>query len=278
MTLKPKYGKPWLRSVVAISAIWTAAVPTAIGIDFASAGRAQSVAHAPDMEFEAASIRRDPSWKSGGEGYKRSKIEFSPDSLTMQNVDIGECVQWAYDIPFYQISGLSSANNERYDILAKADGPVPVHQLRLMLQNLLARRFNLALHHETKTLRVYELVAAKGGPKLPPPKTPGEGSTLHTTESLPRVEGGNFVFLDTSMPEFAEKLSLFRGIDLPVIDRTGVKGYFDITLKSAASAMLQPDGPSLFTLIPEQLGLKLVTAKASVDVLVIDHAEKPSEN
>ena len=160
---------------------------------------------------------------------------------------------------------------------ARAEGSVQVHQLELMLQDLLAKRFNLKLHHEVKMVGIYELVAAKGGPKLPAPKAL-DISPSHSSESLPRVEDGNFVFYETSMPEFADKLSQLREIDRPVVDHTGIKGVFDITWKGAASAMLQPDGPSLFTLIQEQLGLKLIATKDPMDVLVIDHAEQPSVN
>ena len=248
----------------------------AVAAPLISPSGAQSAAAPSPAAFEVASVRPGAMWKAGGEGHSRSDIEFSPDSLTMRNVDLSECVQWAYGVKFYQISGLNPP--ERYDILAKADGPVPVSRLRAMLQELLAKRFNLALHRETKMLRVYELAAAKGGPRLPAAKTDAEISALHSSPSLPRVEGGDFIFPDTSMPEFAEKLSDLRGIDHPVVDRTGLKGVFDITLKSAASAMLQPDGPSLITLLQEQLGLKLVSARAPVEVLVIDHAEKPSVN
>jgi uncharacterized protein (TIGR03435 family) len=168
-------------------------------------------------------------------------------------------------------------NAERYDIVARAEGSVQVHQLELMLQDLLAKRFNLKLHHEVKMIGIYELVPAKGGPKLPAPKVV-DISPSRSSESLPRVNDGNFVFHDTSMPEFADELSQLREIDRPVVDHTGIKGVFDITLKGAASAMLQPDGPSLFTLVQEQLGLKLVSTKAPIDVLVIDHAEQPSVN
>lgn len=258
------------RFLLAVAVIAAAAAPPV------SPSRAQSVAAPRPAAFEVASIRPGAIWKAGGEGQSRSDIEFSPDSLTMRNVDLSECVQWAYSVKFYQISGLNPV--ERYDILAKAEGPVPVSRLRAMLQDLLAKRFNLVLHRETKMLRVYELVAAKGGPKLPAAKTDAEVLALHGGESLPRVEDGNFIFHNTSMPEFAETLSDLRGIDHPVVDRTGVKGVFDITLKSAATAMLQPDGPSLFTLLQEQLGLKLVPGRAPVEVLVIDHAQKPSAN
>jgi uncharacterized protein (TIGR03435 family) len=196
----------------------------------------------------------------------------------MRNVDLGECVQWAYGVGFYQISGPSRLDDERYDILAKASAPVPLNQLKFMLQDLLAERFKLSLRREMKVLPVYELAVAKHGPKLPPPKAAGDLSAGHTMESLPRVQDGSFLFPDVSMAEFAGKLSLLRGIDRPVLDKTGIGGVYDITLKSAASALLQPDGPSLSTLMEEQLGLRLSPAKDPIEVLAIEHAEKPSAN
>ena len=80
------------------------------------------------------------------------------------------------------------------------------------------------------------------------------------------------------MPEFAQQLTEIRGIDLPVVDRTGIRGVYDITLKSTAAAVRDPSGPSLLTLIREQLGLKLVSAKDPIDVVVIDHVEEPTQN
>ena len=97
-------------------------------------------------------------------------------------------------------------------------------------------------------------------------------------EFLPRVVDGSFVFSNVSMAEFAEQLTHLRGIELPVVDRTGIQGVYDITLKSAARAMLETDGSSLRSLIQVQLGLKLVSAKNPIEVAIVDHAEKPSEN
>lgn len=127
-------------------------------------------------------------------------------------------------------------------------------------------------------LPVYELVVAKGGPRLPARKADSDLPADHAAESLPRVQQGSFVFENVSMAGFAAKLSLLRGIELPVVDQTHMDGVFDITLKSAASAMLRPDGPSLFTLLEEQLGLRLVSAKAPMEMLVIEHVNRPSEN
>lgn len=267
------FGRKLMLAVVMAAAL---AIPILLGIDSAPLSGAQSQVVSHAMEFDVASVRPAAIWKSGGEGSKRSRIEYSPNSLSMWNVDLTDCVQWAYSVKFYQVSGPRFLRSERYDILAKTEGSVPVSQLRAMLRDLLEKRFQLTLHRETKMLSVYDLVVAKGGPRLPAPKA--DLSPAHATESLPRVQDGSFVFADASITDFAAKLSLLRGIDLPVVDQTGIQGVFDITLKSAASAILDPDGPSLLTLVQEQLGLRLVPAKSPVEVLVIDQVGKPSEN
>jgi len=166
---------------------------------------------------------------------------------------------YVYQVEQYQISGQDALTGNRYDILAKAAGAAPVSQLRLMLQQLLADRFKLSLRRDTKSLPIHALTVAKGGPRLPAVKN---DDGYHAVERLPRIQNDSFLFQDTSMPEFAAKLTILRGIDRPVVDKTGITGFFDIALKSAPSAMLQENGPSLFTLIQEQLGLKLVPEKA----------------
>lgn len=226
--------------------------------------------------FDVASIRQT-TWRStGGEGGARSRIDYSPNSLTMRNVDVGDCVEWAWDAKFYQLSGTKLPGSERYDILAKSTEPVSVHELKVMLQDLLASRFKLVLHRESKPLPVYELIIARSGSKLPAPRV--DAGPHHSAESLPQVRNGSFLFEDTTIGEFVEKLSMLRGIERPVVDRTGIDGVFDITLKSAANAILDKDGPSLFTLIQEQLGLKLQPTKIPMETFVIDHVEKPSGN
>jgi uncharacterized protein (TIGR03435 family) len=233
---------------------------------------ALAMSQSPDT-FDVASIKL--SVGAPGEG-RRSSITHTPTSLTMRNVHLSDCIMWAYGVELYQISGGDQLGTKEYDILAKTASPAPVSQLRRMLQHLLADRFKLALHPETKPLPVYELTIAKGGPKLPRANTDSEDH--HVVERLPHVEDGSFVFPDSTLPEFAAKLSLLRGMDRPVVDKTGIAGFFNITLKTAAAALLQENGPSLFTLVPEQLGLKLVPAKAPIDILVIEHAENPTAN
>ena len=226
--------------------------------------------------FDAASIH--PAVETTvGEASSRSRIESAADSLTMRNIDLEEMIEWAYDLDHFRVAGPGLLQGQRYDVRARAAEPVTVSTLRLMLQDLLTDRFKLQVHREPRTTAVYELVVAKGGPKLPANKA----DTLppaYPRESLPRVVDGNFVFTNVSMTDFAAQLTELRGIALPVIDRTGIPGIYDITLKSAASAIVESDGSSLLTLIRDQLGLKLVSARDPIEVLVVDRAEKPSAN
>jgi len=224
-------------------------------------------------QFEVASVRPIVTDAISGEGGTRSQIQSAPDGLTLRNIDLDEVIEWAYTVQHNQLSNAGSLHNHRYDIRARTAGPVNEKALRLMLQNLLATRFNLKLHREQKQTSVYELVVAKGGPKLPPDKS---GKHRIRARRSPRVVDGGFVFTNTSMAEFAQQLTELRGIDLPVVDRTGIPGVYDIKLESAAAAVRDPNGPSLLTLIREQLGLKLVAAKDPIEVVVIDHAEEPS--
>jgi uncharacterized protein (TIGR03435 family) len=227
--------------------------------------------------FEVASVHTAVIQAAGGEGSTRSQIQTNPDGLTLLNMDLNEMVEWAYSLQHSQLENPGALHNHRFDIRARSATPAPEKTLRLMLQDLLATRFNLKIHREQKKTSVYELVVAKGGPRLPPNKA-AKLPASYPRETFPRVLDGSFVFTNTSMPEFAQQLTELRGIDLPVFDRTGIPGVYDITLKSAAAAVRDPNGPSLLTLIHEQLGLKLIAAKDSIEVVVIDHAEEPSAN
>src|SRR5215831_3522197 len=142
--------------------------PPAVVLLAITIGAAQAVqAQLPHAAFDVASIHLAAP-PPGAEGATRSRIEHSPTSISMRNIDLNECIQWAYDIPHFQITGRTPP--DRYDIRATTAGPVTVAQLRLMLQDLLVTRFQLALHRQTKPVAVYELVVAKGGPKLPSPR------------------------------------------------------------------------------------------------------------
>lgn len=225
--------------------------------------------------FEAASIK-PAAIAVAREGGNRSRIEHTPVSLSMWNVSVRDCVQWAYGVAPYQVPE-EHVSTDSYDILAKAGAPVAVGQLRMMLRDLLAKRFKLTIHREARILPVYELVVAKGGPKLPPANA-SSGAAVRAAESLPRVRNDSFLFSDASMAEFAHMFGQLRGIELPVVDRTGIVGNYDIVLKNAPAAARDGDVSALLALVQEQLGLKLVAAKAPIEVVVIDHAERPSGN
>lgn len=244
---------------------------------FVSNPLASQLSPQPNSFFEVASIRPAVVDAPGGEGTTRSQIQTAPDGLTLRNIDLDEMIEWAYALQHSQLATPGALHNHRFDIRARSSAPVSEKVLRLMLQDLLATRFNLKLHREKKQTSVYELVLAKGGPRLPPNKA-DKLPVSYPRETFPRVVDGSFVFTNTSLPEFAQQLTELRGIDLPVVDRTGISGVYDITLRSAAAAVRDPNGPSLLTLIHEQLGLKLVTAKEPMEVVVIDHAEEPTAN
>jgi uncharacterized protein (TIGR03435 family) len=228
----------------------------------------------PARGFEVASIRPSAG-RQGGEGSNRSHIEYTPTSVRLRNIDVAEAVEWAYNVKYYQLDQFWKPRIGPYDIEARTEDSASVPQLRLMLRNLLTERFKLALHWESKENAVYELRIAKGGPKLPKRNT---DSATHALGKLPRIIDGSFLFTDSSMDSFAAQLSQLAGIDRPVVDHTGIEGYYDILLKSAANATLDPNGLSIAIVLEEQLGLRLVSAREPMQILVIDRVEKPSEN
>jgi uncharacterized protein (TIGR03435 family) len=192
--------------------------------------------------------------------------------------------------------------SDHYDIEATAAGNPPGSQMAgAMLQSLLEDRFKLVLHRETRQLPVFELTVVKNGLKLQPPRegncTPvsPDSPPKPVAPGAPRLfpcgfprggpKGSNWVLggEDVSMVRLAEALSRV-GLGISVIDKTGLAGSFELHLKWTADPLASgtaPDdqsGPSLFTALREQLGLRLGSAKGPVEVLVIDHAEKPSVN
>jgi uncharacterized protein (TIGR03435 family) len=229
--------------------------------------------------FEVASVKPNKIGNAGGEGSNRESIQASPGSLAMRNVTLITCLRWAYGVRDFQISGPSWLGTERYDISAKAAGAASEAQMRTMLQTLLAERFKMVLRREQKELPVYALVTAKKGTKLKPSAIDSPG---HMSP-----EGGDLVFQNFSMDELADRLSTIPfKVDRPVVNETGLTGRFDFHLNFAStSAELKSTlegmdrGVAVFAFFQEQLGLKLESRKAPMEVLVIEHAEKvPVEN
>ena len=229
----------------------------------------------PPPQFEVAAVKSHP--VDSSERRDNERLDSVPDRITIRNASLSSCLKWAYEIRDYQISGPAWLQTERYDIDAKTPGPTPLKQRRAMLQTLLAERLHLAVHHETRDLPEYALVVAKSGPKLH--KADADGNTSIN------VNNGSFVYHHISMPEFAANLSTLAQVDRPVLDRTGMDGVFDFEMKFGASgdemkrAFISGDGPSIFTVIQEQLGLRLEAQKGPVEMLIVDHAEKtPLDN
>ena len=238
--------------------------------------RAQPQA-AASPSFEVASIR------PRGTEYTVVAVSISGPKVTITAYPLLGLLMMAYQVePFQIVGGPSWRDSERYDILAKAEGQAaPTNaQVNLMLQALLADRFRLRFHRETRELPVYRLVVGKGGPKL-------KESAADAQSSLSFGSGGALQEITVSkgsMEQLARQLSN-SGIGRPVRDGTGLTGSYDYKLKWLPGMRAGPDAaadtggpPSIFTALQEQLGLKLESGKGPGEVLVIDHVEKPSEN
>ncbi|HLK62534.1 MAG TPA: TIGR03435 family protein [Bryobacteraceae bacterium] len=192
-------------------------------------------------------------------------------------------IMYAYNLKNYQIEGPGQSNpigNVAYDIVAKAEGEAePTKaEFRQMLQLLLADRFKLQVHWEKREMPVYALVVGKNGPKLK------ESAADATPFGNLSVKGRNYEVTLTK----ADMDTIVGGVansfpDRPVVDRTGLTGSYDVKLvytpdvPSNRRGEPDPSDISIFTAVQE-LGLKLEPQKATIEVLVIDHAEKPSEN
>lgn len=281
-----------------------------------------SACFAQQPEFEVATIKPSPPQPMGRMfmGTRGGPGTDDPGRFTCTNCSLTVLLTAAYDVQRFQISGPPTLESERFEVVAKVPGGATKEQFRLMLQSLLADRFKLKLHHETKDLPLYELVVAKGGPKLkesaPPSEAPadsrqpappgqmrtdkdgypvlppGRGPIMAITPGHARLRGDQ-----ETMEQFARRLS--NMVARPVKDATGLTGKYDFELSFApdmSSMMMGPmpppggdgpgpvsapqdSGPTIFTALQEQLGLKLEQKKGSVDTLVIDHVEKtPTEN
>ena len=293
------------------------AAPVAFGLMNAT-GHAQSQPSTaePAPTFEVASI------KPNHTGSRGVSIMNPPGGrFVATNIALKMLIRVAYKVQDFQITGGPGwINSERFDIEAKAENSPAVDILkltedqrdalqerqRLRLQALLADRFQLKLHRDTKDLPVYALVVAKNGPKL------HEAAPISSAVATPNPQGpkgpafkgrgmrmtrGQLSGQEVTLQFLTDALSSQLG--RTVIDRTGLKGSYDFTLQwtpdESQSQMFRgpgpggpesPDsppppessGPSIFTAVQEQLGLKLDSAKGPVEILVIDHVEQPSAN
>ena len=260
-----------------------------------------SIAPAQKPVFEAASIRPNTSGQDG------STIGPRGNRLVATNVTLNSLLNFAW-VPASgvllkaQIADSPDwAGVDRFDVQAKLEGDaasVPISQLRLALQALLAERFQLKVHREERILPVYDLVVVKGGPTLSADQTPPAPSFIQFSSSgenlapLPRGAmriiagasgaGASATTLVASAIPVAKLVSLLQGqSDRIIFDKTGFRGLFDLHLEftgpSATSQSTESSAPSLFTAI-QNIGFKLEPAKAPIEVFVIDSVHKPSGN
>jgi len=287
-----------------------AASPVVFGLLHATQSRGQSQdTTATALVYDVASIKPNKS------GTNMVRLMFTPDGLSAANGTLQMLINAAYRVEDNQISGAPNwMNSERYDIDAKMDSSTADELRKLseddrrevrqrMLQALLADRFKLTIHRETKELPVYALVIAKNGPKLQEAK-PGDTYPNGIKGPDGRVGAGmTFMAGRGSVTGQGIPISdlvrfLSRQLGRKVEDKTGLTGKYDFTLQwtpdesqgamfkgpspepQGAASPPPPDasGPSIFTALEEKLGLKLESQKGPVEILVIDHVEKPSEN
>jgi len=249
------------------------------------------------LTFEVASIKpSDPNARG------TQLMLQPPNGIRVVNAPVTMLITFAYNIRDFQLVGAPGwTSSARYDILGKGEtapgsentptDPRKMNdeqrktlgeEMRERLRSLLADRFQLAIHKETREGSVYALVVAKGGSKLQPAQENAQGN-----RGL-RMERGQLTGMSAPVEFLATTLSVQLGH--PVIDKTGLTGKYDFKLTWApdvprgpspnpdAPPVAAPEGPSIFTAVQEQLGLRLESQKGPVEMIVIDRIEHPSEN
>ena len=285
-------------------ALCAAVVMTAIAVV-----RGQQAASLPrGPAFEVASVKPN---QSGGLGIQVNTP--GTDRFTATNIPLRDLIRFAYDVQDVRLlGGPDWIRSERFDIVAKAEQPFPAWgtdgppmALLLMTRTLLVERFGLVVHLETRDLPVFALVVArddrKFGPEITASKLDCESQAQARRGGPPpapatpdqptcgmRIAPGRMVMGGTPMSQFATVLSNF--VQRVVLDRTQLAGAFDFRLSWTPERLPQgppppgapplpavdPNGPSLFAALQEQLGLKLESTRAPLEVLVIDRVERPT--
>jgi uncharacterized protein (TIGR03435 family) len=256
--------------------------------------------------FEAASVKPSKLVATGGQrgsqGVRGGVVEFDNHRLVSNSVTLYTLVKWAYGLMAgscafsecdYLTGGPAWIRSDEFDVQAVMPETAPTYTftqflgrraplLQSMLQNLLADRFKLELHREMKEMPVYLLTVAKDGPKLTPSKS--DDKRYVQVSGNPALPASDRVMIGrkATMSDLVDLLQATRITDRTVVvDRTGIQGEFNFDVKFAPidnNAFGNTSSPSIFTALQEQLGLKLEAGKAPVEFLVIDHAERPTEN
>ena len=251
---------------------------------------AAAFAQSPAPAFEVATIKPSADlmvWSGflfPGSGRMVGDGNLCPQCFEASHVTVKAMIAFAYDVrDFYISGGPGWAGGDRFDIVARTDTSATRAQIRVMMQTLLKERFKLAVRHETRNATVYDLVVNRGAPKLTESTLKGGGIGFPGR--------GTAVGRGTTMTGLAGFLQTLLG-DV-VLDKTGLTANYDFKLTwapdeaqagkpgaqgVAAANGVEESGPSIFTALQEQLGLKLEATKGPVEALVIDRVERPSEN
>lgn len=249
--------------------------------------------------FEAASVKAAPQANPAGRSTMRGGPGTGdPGEITYTNVTLSTVIQRAYDVKAYQVAGPEWIGSKHYSVVAKVPAGATKEQFGIMLQNLLAERFELALHRETKDLPGFELAIGKQRSKLKPstesdsagqaggtspPKTDANGYPQLDSPGMAMMEGvrGRAVvtFLTARAQPVAALVELLsKEFRQPILDNTGLTGRFDFTLEFApqppgtltTAVPVEDAGADLTSAVEQQLGLKLNGRKVPVEVVVID--------
>jgi uncharacterized protein (TIGR03435 family) len=246
-----------------------------------------SLAQTAPLSFEVTSIRPNRSGETQGAVY------FQPGRFVAQNATVKMLVAYAYGLKDFQISGGPKwIDSDRFDIVGKEDETVSAarqklpwkqyrEQLGLMVQAMLADRFQLRVVHQPREASILALLVAPGGPKL-------VGSERKGYEADFRGGRGRLAAAGVSLAQLADALSWMPEVgSRKVVDETGIEGTFDLTLNwsweespdnGGPPITVQPNAPTMFTAIREQLGLRFQAKQGSLDYVVIERVEQPSEN
>jgi len=224
--------------------------------------------------FEVASVKRVTSGPNPGDIPRN--MDSNPGHFAMHNVPLRYAIEWAYNLKDFEISGPEwIKGEERYDIVAKAEQPVSADKIRAMVQALIIDRFQMKSHTEKKEVSCYVLIPGKGAAKL---KEASEGGQ-------PTINGTPTATTFHNQPVSRFTFMLTRRLDRPVLDLTGLKGTYDFTIDLSGLGFggnlppAESTGPSVFTAVQDDLGLKLEARKQILDILVIDSVQKvPLQN
>jgi uncharacterized protein (TIGR03435 family) len=290
------------KAALAAAGIAALGLPIVVGLGSTAAqSRSPQSPAGPFPKFEVVSIK---SCKPGTPGGRKGRIS-APGRLSigcgiLADIDNTGMIQVAYNryaggyLNSYRVipieGGPDWIHSERFEIDAQSDRQPSILMMEgPMMQTILEDRFELKIHRETRQGPVYELALGEGYPKLKPLQD-GSCTPVVIGRPLPKLPDGqhlcrNMVSLDSprALDIEAGTLGSFAGLlgmalDRPVVDKTGIRGYFEIHLVFSPGDGAVPDTSGISQAIQEQLGLRLVPATGPVDVLVIDHIERPSEN